>query len=256
MKIDLLNLNKWFSDNSLVANPSKFQLMFLGTKDYNNLSLDIDNSTVSATAEVELLGIIIDNKLSFSSHIKKICKNANNKLCAIIRLRNYLSLSQTKLLINSYVLSNFSYCPLLWMFCQKKDIILINNLHKRALRTIHNNFVLDFDDLLLLDNSSSIHVKHLRILMIEIYKSLNKINPEVMWDIFKVKHASYNFRSKMLTKLPSARSTTYGTNSLVFKGSLIWNSLPISLKDSPTLSIFTKKIQKWNGFKCTCNLCN
>ena len=126
LKIDLLNLNKWFSDNSLVANPSKFQLMFLGTKDYNNLSLDIDNSTVSATVEVELLGITIDNKLSFSSHIKKICKNANNKLCAIIRLRNYLSLSQTKLLINSYVLSNFSYCPLLWMFCQKKDMLLIN----------------------------------------------------------------------------------------------------------------------------------
>ena len=71
--------------------------------------------------------------------------------------------------------------------------------------------------------------------MTEIYKSLNKINPEIMWDIFKVKHAPYNFGNKMLTNLPSAKSTTYGTNSLVFKGSLIWNSLPNSVKDSPTL---------------------
>ena len=256
LKSDLLNLNKWFSDNSLVANPSKFQLMFLGAKDSNNLSININNSTIFATDQVELLGITIDNKLSFSNHINKLCKTANNKLCAIIRLRNYLSLSQTKLLINSYVLSNFSYCPLLWMFCKKKDMMQINKLHKRALRTVHNNFVLEFDDLLLLDNSCSIHLKHLRILMTEIYKSLNKINPEIMWDIFKQKHVPYNFRNKMLTNLPSAKSTTYGTNSVVFKGSLIWNSLPNSVKDSPSLAIFSKEIQKWNGHNCTCNLCN
>ena len=74
--------------------------------------------------------------------------------------------------------------------------------------------------------------------MREIYKSFHKINPEIMWDIFKQKHAPYNFRSKMLTNLPSAKSTTYETNSVVFKGSLIWNNLPNSVKDSPTFAIF------------------
>ena len=75
-----------------------------------------------------------------------------------------------------------------------------------------------------------------------------------MWNIFKQKHAPYNFRNKMLTNLPSAKSTTYGTNSVVFKGSLIWNSLSNLVNDSPTLAIFSKKIQKWNGHNC--NLCN
>ena len=97
--------------------------MFLGVK-YNieNLFIEIGSSKIMATDNVELLGITIDNNLSFSSHINKLCKAANNKLSAIIRLRKYLSIPQSKLLVNAYVLSYFTYCPLLWMFCNKKDM--------------------------------------------------------------------------------------------------------------------------------------
>ena len=256
LKTDILNINKWFSNNSLVANPSKYQLMFLGLRQSEeNLSIKIGNSTIMATDEVELLGVIIDNKLSFSNHIKRLCKYANNKLYAIIRMRQYLSTSQTKLLINSYVLSYFSYCPLLWMFCYKKEMSLINRIHKRALRTIYNNFTLELDELLLIDSSCSIHTKHLRTLMTEIYKTLRKENPELMWNIFETKCIPYNLRNKMLINLPKAESTTFGTNSLVFKGSLIWNTLPNNIKNSPTQSIFRKKIKTWNGENCTCRLC-
>ena len=58
--------------------------MFLGLKkSETNLSIKIGKSKIMATDEVELLGIIIDNKLSFSKHINKLCKDANNKLHAI-----------------------------------------------------------------------------------------------------------------------------------------------------------------------------
>ena len=222
LKTDIFNINEWFSNNSLVANPSKFQLMFLGVKhSENNLFIKIGDSTIMATEKVELLGITIDNKLSFSTHINMICKAANNKLYAIIRLRKYLSTSQTKLLVNSYVLSYFSYCPIIWMFCHKKDMSLINKLHKRALRTVYDNYTLELDQLLQIDNSSNIHTKHLRILMAEIYKTLKKDNPKLMWDIFKTKSTPYNLRNEMLVNLPKALSTTFGTNSLVFKGGLI-----------------------------------
>ena len=256
LKTDIIKINEWFSDNSLVANPSKFQLMFLGVKHpKETLSIKIGNSTITATEKVELLGVSIDNKLSFSNHINKICKAANNKLCAIIRLRKYLSITQTKSLVNSYVLSYFSYCPLLWMFCKKKDMTLINKLHKRALRTVYDNFSLDLNELLQMDKSCSIHTKHLRALMAEIYKTLNKTNPKLMWDIFLIKNVSYNLRNKMLVNLPKALSTTFGTNSLVFKGSLIWNTLPTHIKCSPTLSIFLERVKNWNGDNCTCKLC-
>ena len=139
LKIDLENINNWFAHNSLIANASKFQLMFLGVKD-QNIDLNISNIKLSAKSEVELLGITIDSKLTFSTHIQKICKSANNKLCAILRLRNNLSQDQTKLLVNAHAISHFLYCLLIWMFCRKKDMKSISNVHKRALRTVHNNF--------------------------------------------------------------------------------------------------------------------
>jgi hypothetical protein len=59
---------KWFQDNSMEANPNKFQLMFLGTK-RDDLSLYIDGSNIKSCKEVKLLGVTIDNKLTFSKHI-------------------------------------------------------------------------------------------------------------------------------------------------------------------------------------------
>ena len=132
---------------------------------------------------------------------------------------------------------------------------MVNRVHKRALRTIHENFVLTFDKLLQLDNSCTIHTKHLRTLMTVIYKSLNKANPQIMWDIFLNKKTNYNLRNKLLTTLPKARTTTFGTNSLVFKGSLIWNTLPNYFKDAPSLDIFLSRIKMWEGKNCSCRIC-
>ena len=78
LQTDLENMNKWFKDNSLVANHSKYQLMFLGVK-VNNIVMNIDGKELLSQSEIELLGITIDCKLSFSNHIKQICKSANNK---------------------------------------------------------------------------------------------------------------------------------------------------------------------------------
>ena len=89
LKNDICILGRWFENNSLVANASKFQLMFLGNIDNENIELDIFNTKIKNQTEVELLGITIDNKLNFASHIAKVYKKANNKLNAIIRLRDH-----------------------------------------------------------------------------------------------------------------------------------------------------------------------
>ena len=255
LKKDLININKWFLDNSLVANASKFQLMFLGVKE-NEFSLNIGDIQLKAETEVVLLGITIDNKLTFSKHINNICKLANNKLCAILRLRNSLSVSQTKLLINAHVLSYFYYCPLIWMFCRKNDMKNVTKVHKRALRTIHNNFILNYEELLVLDNGFTIHQKHLQCLMIEIFKSIHGDGPLIVKELFTLKQPSHILRNKYTIQLPSARSTTFGTNSLVFKGSIIWNTLPSHIKNSITLSEFKYKIKNWRGENCSCRSCS
>ena len=101
----------------------------------------------------------------------------------------------------------------------------------------------------------TIHKKNLQKLMVEIYKTINHLNPPYMWDLFTKKVVEYDFRIKILCELPPARSQRFGTNSLIFKGSLLWNSLSDDTKTSQSLAIFKQKIRSWDGAHCTCNIC-
>ncbi len=244
---DLLRINRWFKFNSLVANPKKFQLMFLGENIPSNYSIFNSGLEISSRNEVELLGIIIDKKLTFSNHIKRICKKANNKICAFLRFRRDLSLSQAKVIYNSFILSQFLYCPVIWMFCHKSDMNMINKTHKRALRTVYNDHTLDLPELFGLENCDSIHNRHLQLLMVEVYKTINKHNPQLLWDLFPLKEMPYNLRTISLIKLPKTHTVTYGTNSLLFKASLIWNNLPNNLKECDNVNTFKRKIKSWKG---------
>uniref|UniRef100_A0A7M5X3F0 Reverse transcriptase domain-containing protein n=1 Tax=Clytia hemisphaerica TaxID=252671 RepID=A0A7M5X3F0_9CNID len=69
----------WFKHNSMVANPSKFQLIYPGTFN-TNLSLPIEKNNIKSVDVVKLLGIKIDSRLSFIPHITELCKKSNQKL--------------------------------------------------------------------------------------------------------------------------------------------------------------------------------
>ena len=52
------------------------------------------------------------------------------------------------MLYNSFVLSNFNYCPLIWMFSGKSSNNEINRIHKRALRALLDDLESTFEELL------------------------------------------------------------------------------------------------------------
>ena len=219
------------------------------------MQLNISNILIKSQNEVELLGITIDNKLNFSSHIKKTCSTANKKLSAIVRLRIHLNIDQTKLLVNAHVLTHFLYCPLIWMFSNKSDQDKIVSVHKRSLRTISNEFTLSYTDLLTENNTTTIHQRHLPMLMTETFKIKNKIGLELLREFFIDKVQPYNLRNKVILALPPTRSKTFGTNSINFKSSIIWNTLPNEIKLSPNIRIFKNNIKNWYCENCTCKCC-
>ena len=95
-----------------------------------------------------------------------------------------------------------------------------------------------------LSNSVSLHQRHLRFLLTEIYKSTGTLNPQFMWSYFKYRKVPYNLRRGPVLFIPPARSAIHGTNSVHFLGSLIWNRLPHLVKSSRSLSEFKNVIKK------------
>ena len=142
------------------------------------------------------------------------------------------------------------------MFSSKRNLTKIHNCQKRALRAVYNNYEDDFESLLELSGSTLIHTVHLRFLMSEIFKSLNSLNPNFMNKLFVEKNSIYQLRKGSQLKIPPARTIKFGSNSVFFRGSILWNSLPTILKTAPSLNLFKDSIIKWQGDNCTCRICS
>ena len=180
----------------------------------------------------------------FNFHIEKICKLVNNKTNALIRIRKFLDDEQARKIVQAYILSQFNYCNLIWMFCSKSANHSIQRAHKRALRVTHQDFSASYPELLLQNGYFDIHQNNLFSLMCEVFKSLNNLNPIFMRDFFEFKQTPYAFRKRRLLKLPTAKGKTYGIYCLQFRASSSWNNLPENVKSSTTLSIFKKHLKE------------
>ena len=98
-------------------------------------------------------------------------------LNALIRLKQFLSFEAKKVLVNSYFYSNFNYCPLVWMFSSAKSLNKIESLQKRALRHLYSDYESPYDTFLAKLCKVTMKASSLRSLCVEIYKSINSINP-------------------------------------------------------------------------------
>jgi len=141
----------------MILNPDKCSYLVLGNKKQVIQSLHFENFILPNVSEEKILGITFDNKLRFDSHIKVICKKANQKLSALSRISCYMHQKQRKLIINSFIKSQFNYCPLIWLFCSRKANNKIDNIQERSLRLLCNDYESSFIELLSLNKEITTH---------------------------------------------------------------------------------------------------
>ena len=132
----MVNLLRWFKENSMKANPKKFQFMILGKTSRQPITLNINQIKVKESQKVLLLGLTIDNQLTFKDHVDMLCSTANYKLHVLRRIRKYLTPVKARLLYNAFINSQFNYASVIWMFCRKKDYLKIEKIQYKALKII------------------------------------------------------------------------------------------------------------------------
>ena len=107
----------WFAYNDMKLNPDKCHILTSGFK-HEVMITKIGNALVIEVQKVRLLGIDIHTKLSFSGHVEFICKKAGKKLNALSRQCTILPLNKREILMSAFFILQFSYCPLVSMFCR------------------------------------------------------------------------------------------------------------------------------------------
>ena len=140
-------VTEWFFENYMVLNTGKCHFTCLG-KNTENETFTFKDTIMNNSKEEKILGVITDNRLTFSSHIREICKKASQKISALSRISNQLNDFEKFLLCNAVAKSQFNYCPLVWMFCSRISNNMINRVHERALLVILGDDLSDFESLL------------------------------------------------------------------------------------------------------------
>ena len=167
----------------------------------------------------------------------------------------FMDQEKLKTVMNAFILSQFSYCPVIWMFHDRSMHNKINKIHERALRIAFKDMSSKFEDLLMKAASVAIHLRNLQLLTTEIYKTKHDLNPKFMAEIFVERNISHNLRGNNHLSVPILRTNAYGLEAIRYTAHKLWQSLPLEIKASQTLTEFKKKIKKHHFSNCNCRLC-
>ena len=193
LKRDCDSAVKWFDINDMQANPSKFQFMVMSnvSVDKECISLSVNKSILKLESHIKILGVTIDDRLTFTEHISICCSKAARQLNALPRISRYLHISSCSFLFNGFVKSNFNYCPLVWHFCRKVNNEKIEKIQQRALNIIYKGRVSSYDDLMSKAHVSTMLNGRLHGILCGVFKSIKGVNSKCLNNLFEVKSTSY-----------------------------------------------------------------
>ena len=131
------------------------------------------------------------------------------QLITLCRLKSFLNTNQRKILVNSFIYSNYNYCPLVQHFCSKKSMNKTERIQYRALQFLHNDYNSDYNTLRKNSDKCSTEVWRLRTMTLEIFQIFK---PSFIKELFN-KRNNVNRRKNDLI-IHKQNTVTFGSNSL------------------------------------------
>ena len=239
-------ISAWYRDNGLQLNADKCQLIVLkGMKRVDfTFNIEIGTEKLFEVEQVKLLGIKIDNRLSYREHVDALCKRISAKINALKRISPFLKDDQRQAIVNSFVSSELNYCPLVWSFTSKTSLAKLQNLQDRVERMSPGH------------DHVSIHRRNCETLLKEVYKTKHSLNPSYMQDVFRFRNsAAYSIRVPRDLDRFRVRTTRHGLQTASYIGAQLWDALPITVRDAETLPVFSSRVREMQNLNCRCRLC-
>ena len=252
LESDVASALLWFDANYMKPNQTKCHLLN-PSRTPEMLWIQVGEQVIWESRQERLLGVNVDKALSFKQHVENLCKNAGSKVTALARLVRILSMEKKKILMTAFIEAQFSYCPLVWMYCHSRKLNnRINLIHERGLRMVYEDYTSTFEELLQKDGSVTIHHRNIQLVAVAMFKVRNGICPEIMKDLFQLNEGP---NGKIRFLIPKVNSEYMGKLSLRYFGPVVWEiMLPDAYKEIKVLSKFKEDIKKWVP-DCKCRLC-
>ena len=254
-------ISRWYNENYLKGNHKKYGAMILCNRDTEAaaINITIDGENVESKLSLKLLGVTLDSRLNYSSHISDICKKAGSKVGVLNRLKKLVPTHALLQLYKAGVLPNLTYCHMVWHFCRASDTKKLERVQERALRAVFSNKTATYEQLLEWAKLPSLENRRLQDILILMYKVKHNLVPKTIIDIFPISNSKYNLRNKDFS-IPRVNTTKYGKHSIRYLGPYLWSKININLRQKTSLEAFKHAIRGMDikgllDGSCNCQVC-
>ena len=242
---DINSLETWSNTWLLKFHPDKCHVLSLGK------GKNINQKYKYTLGEVELqhvprekdLGVIFDTSLTFEEHIQTQVKKANSIIGLIKRSFSTLSPISFRKLYTSFVRPHLEYAQAIWSPRLQKNVNLVEGAQRRASKIVEGCKNLSYPERLQLIDLLSLKDRRMMSDMTEVYKHLHYYDATIMPDRFSGKERpcrKHDFELQRNFGNDGFRGIQ--TNSYYFRTVKTWNELPKDVVNSPTISIFKKRL--------------
>ena len=229
---DVNRVQGWMQSNRLQLNVSKSALMLIGSRQKvkgHGVSILIGDRILPQVKSTKYLGVVIDQHLTWQSHIEYILKKIRTKIYGLHRLKP-IPASLLATLYCGYILPIFDYCDTVW---NPPTAVL-----SRSLEKIHSHFV---GSLSRIDNFVKLTLVERRRFhtAVQVFKSIHRLGPVYLNEQFvnSVDFTGHCGRNQHRVFIPRVR-TSFGKNSFYYRGAVLWNHLDSKLYSAIDLLTF------------------
>ena len=251
LKDDIYLILEWFSENKLKANPDKFQFIIFGTNKQlakippSCTKIDIQDNLVEAAKEVKILGMQIDQTLSWNSHISHLKKSCAGKLIQMKQIRNCMKRETFSNVVQACVLSSIQYGDIVYGNASKTALHkaqLIQNFAAKVVTGMrkfdHVTPALNLLQWKRLEEQRKTH----RLCLL--FKCLINQAPQYLSEMFHTNSQihEYNTRQQHHLHVPMSTTASHHRTSL-YQATADFNKLPSRVKQSKTLYQFKQNLK-------------
>ena len=166
---------------------------------------------------------MLDSKLNFNHHVSALYTKVARQLNALAIISRFLSTSSRMIIYNSFINSNFNYCPIVWHFCGKTNGDKIEKIQERALRIIFRNYDSRYPELLRGARAYTMLDKRLRSRLLHVFKPLKGMHAKSLNDMYSVKQLNYSMRRSVKLVQPQRTANIVGLKTVTYLGAKLWN---------------------------------
>ena len=241
----------WGKENKMHIHYVKTTCMIAGTthtlREKPQLNIQIDGHDIANVSQQKLLGVIIDDKLTWSPHIEKVCSAMSSKISLLRQLAKYVSVDILKKFYQGYILPLIDYGSITWSGTSTANLERIHKLQKRAARIIlHRDYSTPSSDMFIELGWQPITKRLAFNKAVFTYKALNGHTPQYITELLKpvAQTRDRHLRSSSNGTLAVPRSwSTVFDRSFAVSAPKLWNSLPVELRSSQTLNGFKSDLK-------------